>query len=180
LFFGYSYYGRRDESKLLLMARTNGLHALSSETGEDVWWVKQRSKGGATPCVDQEEGVWKSRPFLERFGYDRLTDVEHAAENVSYNQPMMVVIDPRNPQWAQRCRRATETMTEYFLSKNERGNHQFRSDFLGFDPRTGRPDQLSWRKLVHVSPNGKQRRPAPIAFHVPAQTLMVLDVHKAN
>lgn len=56
-FFGYSYFVREDNSKLLLMACPNGLHAMSSETGEDVWWVETRSTGGVTPCVDQAKGL---------------------------------------------------------------------------------------------------------------------------
>jgi hypothetical protein len=56
MFFGYSYFTRDDGSKLILMACTNGLHAMSSETGEDVWWVQRRASGGVTPCVDQQNG----------------------------------------------------------------------------------------------------------------------------
>jgi hypothetical protein len=64
LFFGYSYYERGDGSKLILIACGNGLHAMSSETGQDVWWVKQKPSdndcvyppGGITPCVDQANG----------------------------------------------------------------------------------------------------------------------------
>jgi len=56
LFFGYSYFDRDDGSKLILMACANGLHAMSGETGEDVWWVQRRSTGGVTPCVDQHAG----------------------------------------------------------------------------------------------------------------------------
>ncbi len=55
-FFGYSFYRRADGSKLIFMACSNGLHALSSETGEDVWWLRQPSTGGVTPCADQEQG----------------------------------------------------------------------------------------------------------------------------
>lgn len=55
-FFGYSYFVRGDGSKLLLTACRNGLHAVSSETGRDVWWVKRSSTGGITPCVDQANG----------------------------------------------------------------------------------------------------------------------------
>jgi len=55
-FFGYSFYRRDDGSKILLMACQNGLHAMSGETGEDVWWLERRSTGGVTPCVDQERG----------------------------------------------------------------------------------------------------------------------------
>ncbi|MGA3328674.1 MAG: hypothetical protein ABSF45_29850 [Terriglobia bacterium] len=55
-FFGYSYFQCADGSKLILMACSNGLHAMSSETGRDVWWVKQDASGGITPCVDQANG----------------------------------------------------------------------------------------------------------------------------
>ena len=56
LFFGYSYFNRDDGSKLILMACANGLHAISGETGQDLWWVERRSSGGVTPCVDQQNG----------------------------------------------------------------------------------------------------------------------------
>jgi hypothetical protein len=55
-FFGYSSYLQDDGTQLILMACRNGLHAMSGETGEDVWWLKQRSTGGVAPCVDQERG----------------------------------------------------------------------------------------------------------------------------
>ncbi len=56
-FFGYSYYVRGDGSKLVLVASTNGLHAISGETGEEVWWLENTTTGGVTPCVDQAGGV---------------------------------------------------------------------------------------------------------------------------
>ena len=55
-FFGYSSYRLDDAAQLILTACRNGLHAMSGETGEDVWWLKERSTGGITPCVDQERG----------------------------------------------------------------------------------------------------------------------------
>jgi len=55
-FFGYSTCRLDDGTQLILVACQNGLHAMSGETGEDVWWLKQRSTGGVTPCVDQERG----------------------------------------------------------------------------------------------------------------------------
>ena len=55
-FFGYSYYQRDDGSKIILMACQNGLHAMSGETGEDLWCIERRTTGGITPCVDQERG----------------------------------------------------------------------------------------------------------------------------
>lgn len=56
-FFGYSWYQRADGTKLVFAAMTNGLHALSAETGEEVWWLERTSTGGVTPCVDQAAGV---------------------------------------------------------------------------------------------------------------------------
>ena len=56
MFFGYSYFLRPDGSRLIFMSSPNGLHAMSGETGEDMWWVKRRSSGGITPCVDQARG----------------------------------------------------------------------------------------------------------------------------
>ena len=55
-FFGYSYYARPDGSKLVFVASQNGLHALSSGDGTEVWHVPTKSTGGVTPCVDQEQG----------------------------------------------------------------------------------------------------------------------------
>jgi hypothetical protein len=55
-FFGYCCFRRSDETRLIFMACQNGLHAMSGETGKDVWWVKQGSTGGITPCVDQKQG----------------------------------------------------------------------------------------------------------------------------
>ena len=55
-FFGYSSFRRPDSTQLILVACQNGLHAMSGETGKDVWWVKERSTGGITPCVDQKQG----------------------------------------------------------------------------------------------------------------------------
>ena len=55
-FFGYSSFRCPDGTQLILMACQNGLHAMSGETGKDVWWLQQRSTGGITPCVDQQQG----------------------------------------------------------------------------------------------------------------------------
>ena len=55
-FFGYSYYRAGDGSKIIFAACQNGLHAMSGETGEDLWFVARKSTGGITPCVDQAHG----------------------------------------------------------------------------------------------------------------------------
>lgn len=56
MFFGYSSFRRADGTQLIFMACENGLHAMSGETGQDIWWIKQTSSGGITPCVDEQNG----------------------------------------------------------------------------------------------------------------------------
>lgn len=109
------------------------------------------------------DGVWQSRPFLERFGYDRLTDVEHAAENTSYSQPRMVVLDCENPIWAERCRRTVATMSEHFLVRNERNLLQFPSDFFGFDPKTLKPVTRQEERPFDIPQSAKALKPAMYA-----------------
>lgn len=57
MFFGYSSYQLKDKTQLILMACENGLHAMSGETGQEIWWVKETSSGGVTPAVDQKKGL---------------------------------------------------------------------------------------------------------------------------
>ncbi len=99
-FFGYSYYVREDGSKLLLQAATNGLHALSSEDGSEVWWLEAETRGGVTPAVDQDAGVaWYQ--VDGRILKVRLTDGEMLSETavgppcdvVSWNT---VLVDDRD------------------------------------------------------------------------------------
>jgi len=110
------------------------------------------------------DGVWKSRPFLERFGYDRLSDVEHAAENTSYSQPRMVVMDYANPKWSERCRRTVATMAEHFLSRNKKDRLQFRSDYFGFDPRTLQPVTREHDRPFDIPQSSKALKPAMYAL----------------
>lgn len=56
-FFGYSYYERNDKTKIILVSSKNGLHAISSENGEELWALNVPSTGGVTPAVDQERGA---------------------------------------------------------------------------------------------------------------------------
>ena len=82
------------------------------------------------------ETVWEWGPVKE-FGYSRYTDVEHSAEEISYSQPRMALLDYTDPKWSQRCALTTETCLREFMGENGRGNLQFRSDFFGY--KNGRP-----------------------------------------
>ncbi len=106
------------------------------------------------------EGVWHGPVSIERFGYDRLNDVEHASENTSYSKPPMVVIDWQERKWAQRCRLTAKTLREHFLSRNEQGWLQFRSDYFGFDPRTLKPVAREADRTFDIPESAKALKPA--------------------
>ena len=55
-FFGHTFFERKDGTAIIFTACQNGLHAISGETGEELWWINLRSTGGITPCVDQANG----------------------------------------------------------------------------------------------------------------------------
>jgi hypothetical protein len=100
MFFGYSYFNRDDGSKLILTASNNGLHAVSSETGKDVWWVKRSSNGGITPCVDQDNQLifyQCDRQVLKISAADGtvLKSVEVAAPNRCVSWNTVLVNDSR-------------------------------------------------------------------------------------
>jgi len=92
MFFGYSSFLRPAGTQLIFMSCDNGLHAMSGETGKDVWWIRQKSSGGVTPCVDQGNGfvyyqcdakLFKIR--AEDGGIIRSVPVESPSVCVSWN-----------------------------------------------------------------------------------------------
>ena len=82
------------------------------------------------------EGVWNFGPISEH-GYSTYTDVEHSAENTSYSQPRMAVMDWGDPKWSERCRQTTLTVARGFMAENDLGGLQFTSDWFGY--RDGQP-----------------------------------------
>jgi len=76
-------------------------------------------------------GVWDWGP-VKKYGYSTYTDVEHSAEEISYSQPRMVVLDYDNPEWIERCRYTVQTCLREFMGENGRGMLQFRSDWFGY------------------------------------------------
>ncbi len=99
-FFGYSYYVRADGGRLLMVACTNGLHAISAETGEEIWWLERESTGGVTPAVDQDAGVvyyQRDGEMLKVRAADgevlASAEVRHPSATVSWNT---VLVDDRD------------------------------------------------------------------------------------
>ncbi len=110
------------------------------------------------------DGVWKSRPFIERYGYGPFTDVEHAAETVSYSQPRMVLLDYGDRKWAERCRRSVETLRREFLIYNNVTNHMsLPSDYFGIDPKTEKPRTRRSDRPFDIPEGAKALKPAMYA-----------------
>ena len=77
------------------------------------------------------EGVWHYGS-IDKHGYANYTDVEHSAEDISYSQPRMVLLDYDNPKWAERCRRSVMTCRREFMGENDKGMLQFKSYMFGY------------------------------------------------
>ncbi|MHB9027928.1 MAG: hypothetical protein ACYC9O_04110, partial [Candidatus Latescibacterota bacterium] len=103
-----------------------------------------------------------NQPHL-RGGYmaDRLTDVEHSAEDVSDALTPMMHLDPDNSDWKNRALRLTELMETRWTGKNERGFLQYISTYFTLDtvdttrvkacdtiyhPRAVQPALLYWQR----------------------------------
>jgi len=102
------------------------------------------------------------QPHL-RGGYmeDRLTDVEHSAEDVSDALTPMMHLDPDNPEWKNRALRLAELMETRWTGKNARGFLQFKSTYFNlntvdttrvkacdtvYHPRAAQPALLYWQR----------------------------------
>ncbi len=77
------------------------------------------------------DGVWNWGP-VKKYGYSTYTDVEHSAEEISYSQPRMVLLEPDEPKWVRRCIRTAASCREHFMGINAKGFLQFKSDWFGF------------------------------------------------
>ncbi len=71
-----------------------------------------------------------SQPHM-RLGYtDRMSDVEHTAEDTADAITPMMHIDPDNPDWSKRSARLVELMESLWTGRNERGFLQFKSTYF--------------------------------------------------
>ncbi|MHC4403961.1 MAG: hypothetical protein ACYTG0_30250 [Planctomycetota bacterium] len=102
------------------------------------------------------DGVWGWGP-VAKHGYSRYTDVEHSAEEISYSQPRMVVLDYDDPKWARRCRRTVDVCLREFMGENGAGMLQFRSDWFGYQ---GDVPKVSDERPFDVPEGAKALKPA--------------------
>ena len=71
------------------------------------------------------DGIWDAGRFTG--GYSNLIwDVEHAAEESSYSQPRMVLLDYGSPRWLERCMETTANF-DFWTAVNARGHRHFKS-----------------------------------------------------
>jgi hypothetical protein len=71
------------------------------------------------------DGIWASGRFTD--GYSNcIWDVEHAAEESSYSQPRMVLLDYGNPKWIERCLDTIEHFG-FWTDINPQGHRHFKS-----------------------------------------------------
>lgn len=73
------------------------------------------------------DGLWEAEG-LEELGFpNRVSDVEHVAEDVSDTQPAMLAYDYGNPKYVERCMKPAGLMRDLWTAVNKRGQRLFRS-----------------------------------------------------
>ena len=106
------------------------------------------------------EGLW-SQDYMKAGYTDRMTDVEHTAEDSSDTCTAMMHIRPDDPIWKQRARKLVELMRELWTGTNDRGFLQFKSTYFTanevdtdprkacdtvYHPRAIQPALLYWQR----------------------------------
>jgi len=102
-----------------------------------------------------------SQPHMQRGYTDRMTDVEHTAEDSADVITPMMHLRPDDPLWKQRALRLAELMENLWTGKNDRGQLQFKSTYFTVDrvdtdpqracdtvyhPRAVQPALLYWQR----------------------------------
>ncbi len=102
-----------------------------------------------------------SQPHMQRGYTDRMTDVEHTAEDSADAITPMMHLKPDDPLWKARALRPAELMRTLWTGHNERGQLQFKSTYFTVDrvdtdpqracdtvyhPRAVQPALLYWQR----------------------------------
>ncbi len=80
-----------------------------------------------------------SQPHMAGGYTNRMTDVEHTAEDSADVITPMMHLDPDNPVWLKRALRPAELMESLWTARNERGMLQFKSTYFTVDKVDGNP-----------------------------------------
>ncbi|MFC1607316.1 hypothetical protein ACFL47_05035 [Candidatus Latescibacterota bacterium] len=118
------------------------------------------------PKISQAQSYFSQQlldqPHL-RGGYmnNRMTDVEHSAEDVADVLTPMMHLDQDNPEWSDRALKLTSLMKDVWTGTNQRGFFQFKSTYFNIDtvdtnrvkacdtvyhPRAVQPALLYWQR----------------------------------
>jgi len=102
------------------------------------------------------------QPHLkDGYMYNRITDVEHSAEDISDALTPMMHLEPDNPEWNIRALRLADLMENLWTGRNDRGFLQFKSTYFSvnkvdtsrvkacdtvYHPRAVQPALLFWMR----------------------------------
>lgn len=102
-----------------------------------------------------------AQPHLAGGYHNKLTDVEHTAEDVADALTPMMSLAPDNPDWVRRINRLVELAENLWMGRNERGFLQFKSTYFTseqvdplpahacdtvYHPRALQPALLYWQR----------------------------------
>ena len=128
-FFAYSYYVRKDGSKLILAGLPEGLYAFSGEDGKQVWRVECKGTGGITPCVDQDKG-WV---FYQNDG--KVMKISAATGEILKQTP----VD-----------RPSRCVSWNTILVNDSHGYYVATYWLDFTDKDGKTEKLTWNSALRV------------------------------
>lgn len=73
------------------------------------------------------------RPHMELGYSNRLSDVQHSAEDSSDTLTPMMLLHPDDEEWSQRALKIADLMRNLWMGENERGFLQFKSTYIASD-----------------------------------------------
>jgi hypothetical protein len=130
------------------------------------WWVPVLI-GFHSPKIAYAQARFSdammAQPHMAGGYTNRMTDVEHTAEDSADVITPMMHLDPENPIWLRRAVRPAELMESLWTAKNERGLLQFKSTYFTVDkvdknpqracdtvyhPRAVQPALLYWQRTA--------------------------------
>ncbi len=133
------------------------------------WWVPVLI-GFDSPKITRAQARFSTalmdQPHM-KLGYtNRMSDVEHTAEDSADVITPMMHLDPGNELWRRRALRLAELMEEFWTSRNERGLLQFKSTYFTankidtnparacdtvYHPRAVQPTLLYWQRTADAN-----------------------------
>ncbi len=130
------------------------------------WWVPVLI-GFHSPKIAKAQARFSdammAQPHMAGGYTNRMTDVEHTAEDSADVITPMMHLDPDNPVWLRRALRPAELMESLWTAKNERGLLQFKSTYFTvekvdtnpqracdtvYHPRAVQPALLYWQRTA--------------------------------